>query len=410
MSFYKKRYFFKNILNKNINNVDVSEKLKCSVINCDNEKIEYNFFKTKIPICCYDHRKDDMINIYDNTCQEIGCDNLPEYSFIQDTCSLNCFLHKKNNMVKKKNRKCQTYGCTKWAYYCINGTDVTIKCTQHKTEDMIRIIGSKCKFENCSNYGKFKFKNSSDSFCFEHKTEGMEKKYLYRCSDDYCLNNAVYNYKNLIVKDELKTINGFCPEHRPINTVSIFSKICKSEWCLTIASSLKYKGYCLNCFIHIFPDNTISKNYKTREGSVVQFIQSKYPELSWVFDKKIKDGCSKRRPDIFLDLGYQIIIIEIDEDQHIEYDIECENRRIMEISQDIGHRPIIFIRFNPDSYIENGIEHKTCWNEIKNTISYEMINEWNERLNKLKSTIDFWVIPENKTDKTIELIKLFYNS
>ena len=69
-----------------------------------------------------------------------------------------------------------------------------------------------------------------------------------------------------------------------------------------------------------------------------------------MYDKKIQDGCSTRRPDLFLDLGYQIIIIEIDENQHIDYDCSCENKRIMELSQDVGHRPIVFIRFNPDDY------------------------------------------------------------
>ena len=44
-------------------------------------------------------------------------------------------------------------------------------------------------------------------------------------------------------------------------------------------------------------------------------------------------------------------IVEIDENQHIEYDCSCENKRIMELSQDVGHRPIIFIRFNPDDYL-----------------------------------------------------------
>jgi len=410
MNFYKKKYFLKNVLNKYINTVDVSEKLKCRVVGCDNEKVEYNFYKNLNPVCCYDHKEDGMINIYDNTCQEIGCNNIPEYSFNNDNCALNCFLHKKNDMIQNKNRKCQTYGCFKWACYSVSGTNINIKCTKHKNKDMIQNIGSRCKSENCSNMGKFKFENSNDSFCFDHKEEGMQKKYIYKCSDNYCLNNGVYNYKNLIIKYELNTINGFCHEHRPINTVSIFSKICKSEWCLTIASVSKYKGYCCNCFIHIFPDDHISSKYKTREGAIVQFIQSAYSELSWIYDKKIVDGCSKRRPDLFLDLGYQIIIIEVDENQHVDYNVECENKRIMEISQDIGHRPIIFIRFNPDSYTENGIEHKTCWTEIKNTISNEMINEWNDRLNKLKSTIDFWINPENKTDKTIELIKLFYDS
>lgn len=68
--------------------------------------------------------------------------------------------------------------------------------------------------------------------------------------------------------------------------------------------------------------------------------------------KTINGACSKRRPDLFLDLGYQIIVTEIDEYQHLNtsYDSTCENKRIMEISQDVGHRSVVFIRFNPDEY------------------------------------------------------------
>ena len=52
----------------------------------------------------------------------------------------------------------------------------------------------------------------------------------------------------------------------------------------------------------------------------------------------------------------QIIIVEIDEYQHENITYSCENKRIMEISQDLGHRPIIFIRFNPDEYLLNGLK------------------------------------------------------
>ena len=55
-----------------------------------------------------------------------------------------------------------------------------------------------------------------------------------------------------------------------------------------------------------------------------------------------------RRPDLMVDLGYQVVIIEIDENQHISYDCSCENKRLMQLSQDVGHRPVVFIRVHPD--------------------------------------------------------------
>jgi hypothetical protein len=62
----------------------------------------------------------------------------------------------------------------------------------------------------------------------------------------------------------------------------------------------------------------VSRNYKTKEYAVVEFVKNKFPTFDRKTDKKISDGYSKRRPDLLLDLGYQVIIIEIDENQYID--------------------------------------------------------------------------------------------
>lgn len=35
--------------------------------------------------------------------------------------------------------------------------------------------------------------------------------------------------------------------------------------------------------------------------------------------------------------------------------------------------------------------------------------EWKERLNRLKDRIDYWLDEKNKTEKTIEIIQLFFD-
>lgn len=94
---------------------------------------------------------------------------------------------------------------------------------------------------------------------------------------------------------------------------------------------------------------------------LVRFVKDNFTNVNIITDKRVYDGCSKRRPDIFIDMGYQIIIVEIDENQHTNYDCSCENRRLMELSQDVNHRPIVFIRFNPDNYKKNNKTIPTCW-------------------------------------------------
>ena len=83
----------------------------------------------------------------------------------------------------------------------------------------------------------------------------------------------------------------------------------------------------------------------------------------------------------------------------------------MEISLDFNHKPIIFIRFNPDSYInKDNIKIKSCWkigldNICRINNKYE--KEWQDRLIILKYTIKYWL--NNNTNKTIEVIELFYD-
>ena len=113
---------------------------------------------------------------------------------------------------------------------------------------------------------------------------------------------------------------------------------------------------------------------------------------------------------LLLDMGSHIIIVEVDENKHSAYECSCENKRLMELSQDLQHRPIVFIRFNPDGYTDQtGTLIKSCWNlnglgvmAIKKT----KVKEWEERINCLKQQIQYWI--ENPTQKTIEVIELFY--
>jgi hypothetical protein len=152
------------------------------------------------------------------------------------------------------------------------------------------------------------------------------------------------------------------------------------------------------------------RNYKTKEKDVVDRILKTFTNFTWVHDKKIKDGCSLRRPDLLLDMGSHIIIVEIDENKHTNYGSSCETKRLMQISQDLYHRPIIFIRFNPDDYInEDGILIKSCWKLNKlgvMQIAKTKQKEWEERIEILLQKIQYCI--ENPTKKMVEIIPLFY--
>ena len=166
------------------------------------------------------------------------------------------------------------------------------------------------------------------------------------------------------------------------------------------------------CFVNN-PENQnkpAMRNYKTKEKDVVDRVKQTFPNFTWINDKRVQDGCSRRRPDLLLDMGSHIIIVEIDENKHTEYDCSCENKRLMELSQDLQHRPIIFIRFNPDDYTnQDNLLVKSCW-KLNNLGVLQIIKkketEWEERIESLNQQIQYWI--DNPTKKTIEIVELFY--
>ena len=192
-----------------------------------------------------------------------------------------------------------------------------------------------------------------------------------------------------------------------------------------IIINLKFNNYCFYCFVNLFPNDERVKNYKNKEKAVADFVKQEFATYNWIEDKKIQGGCSKRRPDLLLDIAFdcqvklteteieinnQVIIVEVDENQHEHYNSLCENKRLMELSRDLNHRPLIIIKFNPDNYEKNGKKILSCWSIDKNGLCQIKKNkkiEWESRLNSLKDTINYWIT--NKTDKTLETIELFYN-
>jgi hypothetical protein len=168
----------------------------------------------------------------------------------------------------------------------------------------------------------------------------------------------------------------------------------------------------MRCFVNLFPELTNARNYKTKEQNVVDNIKIAFPDVSWCCDKKIQDGCSKKRPDMLLDMGSHAIIVEVDENQHVNYDCSCENKRLMELSQDVDHRPIVFIRFNPDKYFDkDGNRVDSCWEATKQGVlrlAPKKQQEWEHRLECLVEQIQYWI--ENETNKTVEVVELFYDA
>lgn len=416
----------------------------CIEINCK-IRSSFNFINDVKPLYCYSHKKDGMINVKDKRCIENSCITRPIYNYKGNKNGVYCFKHKKDDMINVKDKLCTNGQCKVIANYNYKNTHNALYCSTHKMEGMINVRKKFCIEQDCMTEPTYNYKDiKTPIYCLHHKKNNMINVKNKRCIADKCTIIPVYNYEGesmalYCVKHKLdgmvdiksKKCNQkgcnilasynyehltkcvYCDKHKLPDMINIKTKHkrCKTPMCDTLATIKQYEGYCLFCFIHLFPDKTQSRNYKTKENDVTYFIKESFKHITIIYDKKIKDGCSNRRPDIFIDLGYQVIIVEIDEDQHDIYDSICENKRIMLLSQDIGYRPLIFIRFNPDQYINsNGENIKSCWSKTKSglyKVNHTKQTEWNERLNELKNTITYWI--DHKTEKTISFTYLFYN-
>jgi hypothetical protein len=80
------------------------------------------------------------------------------------------------------------------------------------------------------------------------------------------------------------------------------------------------------------------------------------------------------------------VVLECDEDRHVSKD--CEDRRMMEIFTDLGSRPLVMIRFNPDKYRdENDKKVKGCFS-YDDAMKLEVCDEeWARRWDVLKKVL-----------------------
>jgi len=385
----------------------IKKQAKCKFDNCL-KCPTYNYKGEKKRLFCNTHKLNGMIDIKNITCAYDNCDILPVYNYITEKKGIYCKKHKLENMINIKDKTCIFNNCNTIPVYNYDNESIGLYCKKHKLNEMINVKNRVfCEYNNCYISPNYNYKGEKKPrFCNSHKLKNMVDVKNITCIFQNCNKIASFNYKN-----EVKPL--YCYTHKLINMMCIKTKRCNSSWCENKAIE-KYDNHCLRCFIHLFPDKPVTRNYKTKEASVATYVTTHFPNFTWNIDKTIQDGCSRRRPDLMCDLGYQIIIIEVDENMHQSYDCSCENKRIMEISQDVGYRPIIFVRFNPDSYIDSTNKTITsCWSITPKTGIMKIRNkkekEWNNRLNTLKQQIEYWCNEDNKTEKTIEVIQLFYD-
>ena len=377
----------------------------CKEIGCKVKNATYGLINTKIGLFCATHSKNkpNMIDVKHPRCQKEDCESRPNFNVEGEKKGIYCVKHKESTMVDVVNPRCQKEGCKLRSTFNVEGEKKAIYCGKCKEPNMVDVLNPRCQKENCESRPSFNFEGQKAILCCEHKENGMIDVVHRRCKEYDCYLIPTFN-----VKGEKKGI--YCDNHKKSGMINVLDPRCKSDLCDTLAKNKKYEGYCMPCFINN-PENSdkpAMRNYKTKELEVVNHIKKHFRDYLWIFDRRIQGGVFNRRPDIFLDLGKHIIIIEIDEDMHSSYTCACETNRINEIIFNVDYKPITLIRFNPDKYKDcNGIIIKSCWKLTKQgvmTISKK--KEWSERINKLIETVKHFI--EFKSDEVLNIIQLFY--
>ena len=306
-------------------------------------------------------------------------------------------------MIDVVNNFCNTDGCCIRACYNYEGKKNGLYCFEHKLEDMINVVDRKCLAGGCKTKPGFNYEGfSTPLFCSVHKLENMVNVRDRRCAYDGCITYPIYNYEN-------EKAGKYCALHRLLDMIDIKNKKCQTEYCYTLGNS-RYEGYCQRCYVFKFPFKTISKYIKTKERAISESVQEHFPEVDIVLDKVIQGGCSRRRPDILIELYTHAIVVEINEFQHKHGDYSCENKRMMEIFEDLGNRPLVYIMINPDHYTDRqGVVHKSCFTHHKANEAPKVDKSSNikERLQTLRSTVE-----KHKAQipsKELTIVTLYYN-
>lgn len=290
---------------------------------------------------CKAHKKDDMIDIRNKKCEHEGCYTQPNFGWPGTKTVKYCKLHKINGMVQLRNKVCMSPGCKTMRYYGYPGSTAQF-CFQHKLEGMEDVINKRCiKCNKQPTYGPY---HSSPITCSKHKQEGYINR-LKAFPMCHCGEPARYGID----------IPIRCKIHSIENDTEI-APLVKCIYCYA-KSPLPENDICEDCLSFL---NDKEKRGR-KESKILKLIENlcedtskdEIPVKMHSHDSIISE-CNKYRPDIVLDNGSHMLIIEIDEHQHRNY--KCDCLRMQEIYNGFGGIPIIFIRFNPDEYkiIANG--------------------------------------------------------
>ena len=267
-----------------------------------------------------------------------------------------CAMHgKAHRFIDVTSKRCEDPECKGFATCGAKGGKKT-HCGKHKLPDMITFGGSRCDHAGCEERAIYGTKGGTKTHCGKHKLLDMIDLVGTRCKHVGCDKQAVYG-----IKADKKLI--MCNAHKTEKMVCLTSPRCTS--CDTTCTQQKDR-LCSAC--RQVQQNGASRKLLRIERRIIDMLilhGTIIDDERTKFNKSIGAECGGYRPDIYIDCGTFILVVEIDENQHRpryishivdgvvtpiavgSYSTECENKRMMSIVSK-EQMPVYFIRINPD--------------------------------------------------------------
>ena len=288
---------------------------------------------TKTALYCVEHKEADHVNVFSKTC--LKCSKQPVFGIKGTKTVIYCVEHKEDDYVDVKNKICLK--CDKIAHFGIKNTKNAIYCFEHKENMHIDVKHKLCIYNNCSTRASFGLLFKPKTHCSKHKTNNEHKQNNPKCEFQKCKNQPCYTNEN-------DNYPLRCEDHKQDDDKNIVERNCSS---CKLPCMLTENNLCNDCNEYIE-----KKPHKRKEIIIKNVLDGNKLEYN-TYDKIPTEACNKYRPDFVFDKNTYIIILEVDENQHQSYACECEQARMINLFQDFGGLPVVFVRFNPDGYTDN---------------------------------------------------------
>jgi hypothetical protein len=295
------------------------------------------------------------------------------------------------------NKRCEIAECDKQPNFGLLPRKAT-HCKKHgELLGMKNVVSKQCEIADCNTQPNFGLLPKKATHCKKHgEPLGMKNVSNRQCEIFDCNTQPSFGLK----------LNKatHCQKHgESLGMKDVVSKRC--ETCESTTMNSKYKPNCAACHFYLNPDDPRIRNYKTKEQAFMSPLQNKYPEM--ILDRVVVGGCSKRRPDGLLDCLTHSVIIEIDEDRHVGYESICDNKRTMELFVDLGNRPIVFVRLNPDAYTLDNKRYSGVFCVSKGGTLTQNHKEFDRRYACLLGTVESTIV--TIPSKEVTTINLYYS-